>query len=130
MALINDPINQSPFEDGANPTFFTPVYSNPQGSVIPQSPVEYSFYYCALGGEQWLAFGNQNADQTTLEGPGSQSYVVIDNVSLRESCDQAPDEFEIVATDQLLGCDECSELQAVNSEGSVEVNWGERMIFS
>jgi gliding motility-associated-like protein len=126
VALLDSPINQTPAEDGPNPTFFTPIYSNPQGSFIPQSPVEFSFTYCALGGEQWLAFGNQNADQTTLDGPGTQAYVVLDNVNLRESCDQVPDEFTIEATASLLGCDECSELLAVDADGlSLEVDWSD-----
>lgn len=63
---------------------FTPAYSNPSGSFIPEECTVYSFNYVANGGEQWIVFGNKDADQTQTEVSSTQSYVVLDNVSLFE----------------------------------------------
>ncbi len=126
VAILADPIDQDVLADGSNPTGFAPAYSNPTGEFIPEEFTQYSFEYCANGGEQWLAFGNQNADETITEQPGAQSYVVIDNVNLSESCSQNAVDFEITASQLTIGCNDCSTLQAVDENGTVvNVEWSD-----
>ena len=126
VALLDEAIEQNQITGTENPTFFTPAYSNPIGEFIPLAPTEYSFTYCAQGGEEWIAFGNQNAAQTTTEQAGSQAYVIIDNVSLIETCTQASVGFNIEASQNVVGCDDCSTLQAVDDNGTViNVDWSD-----
>ena len=125
VAILNDPVVQNAFV-GDNPTGFTPAYSNPTGQLITEEFQDYSFTYCANGGEQWLAMGNQNATQTFIEPPGVQGYVIVDNVTLSESCNQSSIEFEVQASETVLGCEECTTLEAIESNGDlIPVDWSD-----
>jgi len=126
VALLNQPINQSPDGDGDNPVNFTPAYSNPAGEFLPTELTEFSFNYCAQGGEEWLAFGNQNADLTITSEPNQTAYIIIDNVSLNESCSQGVVEFELETDLAILDCNQCANISTSFSDSDeVQLSWNQ-----
>jgi gliding motility-associated-like protein len=121
--LVNDLVDQDIV--GLNIPF-TPVYSHPQGSFIPESCTLYSFNYTATGGEEWIVFGNKDADQTQTQTPGTQAYVILDNVSLFEVGSAGPPpEITIQASTTQLACGECTdlELEVMNLNPATPINW-------
>jgi gliding motility-associated-like protein len=129
IVLLDAPINQSPDGDGDNPTFFVPAYSNPPGQFLPSELTAFSFSYCAEGGEEWLALGNQNADQTITETPMSTAYVIVDNVSVSQSCASDDISFDLETNDPAIECGECAEILVNFNDGeSGEIIWEPEVI--
>jgi len=120
--LVNDLVDQEVV--GLNIPF-TPAYSHPQGDFIPEACTVYSFNYTATGGEEWIVFGNKDADLTQIETGGVQAYVIIDNISLFEVDQNSPTEIEIVTNATNIGCNECVDLELVttNLDPSTEITW-------
>ena len=119
--ILNSSFNQDVV--GLNPPF-APAYSNPSGSIIPTSCSTYTFDYCAQGGESWIAFGNQDADQTQVSPPNIQAYVIVDNISLVEVCGATP-ELTVAATPETVDCGDCSTVSATlnNAPAGTTINW-------
>lgn len=69
-----------------------PQIQNPNGNIIGTSCITVSGQFCAVGGENWIVIGNFKTDAGTTYSSGSPSfsYLLIDNVSLQESCSSTP----------------------------------------